>query len=149
MALDLDTSAEEKTLQDLVIPPIGEKYLTLVRRFPLLSIHDDTHLAQALEVIDRLIDNGTRSEDEEAYLQALTDLVETYENAHVPFPPRSGVDALRYLMEENNLAQHDLAPLFGSPSTVSEVLSGKRRLSLSHMRKLAEHFGLPIDVFAA
>jgi HTH-type transcriptional regulator / antitoxin HigA len=39
--------------------------------------------------------------------------------------------------------------LFGSPSIVSEVLSGKRRLSLSHIRKLAERFGLPIDVFAA
>jgi HTH-type transcriptional regulator/antitoxin HigA len=50
-------------------------------------------------------------------------------------------------MEENRLKQSDLAPLFGSPSIISEVLSGKRRLALAHMERLAEHFGLPITVF--
>ena len=127
----------------------GAKYLTLVRRFPLLSIRDDAHLTEALVVIDRLVEKRTRSEDEDAYLGTLTDLVETYENAHVMIPPRSGVDAVRYLMVENNLSQDDPASLFGSPSAISEVLAGKRHLTLAHMKKLAERFGLPIDVFAA
>lgn len=124
-----------------------EEYLLLVRVFPLASIRDGEHLDMALTEIDRLLDKSARSEAEEVYLGALTDLVETYENAHVRFPPVAGVDLLRHLMDENGLKQSDLASLFGSPSIISEVLSGKRRLALSHMEKLATRFGLPVSVF--
>lgn len=125
----------------------AEEYLTLVRAFALISIRDDAHLNEALNVMDRLLDKPERSVAEEAYLGALTDLVETYENAHVTIPPVSGVAALRYLMDENGLTQADLAPLLGTPSIVSEVLSGKRHLALTHITRLAEHFGVPADVF--
>lgn len=124
-----------------------DEYLELVRAFPLEHIRDDTHLDAALTVVDRLIDKPERSEAEEAYLGALTDLVETYEDVHVIIPEVSGVDMVRHLMEENSLTQADLAPLFGSPSIISEVLSGKRRLALSHIERLSERFGLPADVF--
>jgi HTH-type transcriptional regulator/antitoxin HigA len=113
----------------------------------MLSIGDDAHLAEALGVIDRLIDQPERSPAEEAYLGALTDLVETYEDAHVTAPPTSGVEALRYLMAEHGLAQTDLVPLFGSPSILTEVLTGKRRLALTHITKLATRFGVPATVF--
>jgi HTH-type transcriptional regulator / antitoxin HigA len=124
-----------------------EEYLTLVHAFPLISIRDDAHLAEALEVIDGLLERPERSVAEEEYLCSLTDLVETYENAHVIIPPVSGVEALRYLMEEHALTQAGLVPLFGSRSIVSEVLAGKRRLALSHIARLAERFGVPADVF--
>ncbi len=126
---------------------VEEEYLLLVRAFPLISIRNGEHLDRALAEIDRLLDKPGRSEAEEVYLEALTDLVETYENAHVRLPDVTGVDLLRYLMEENGLKQSDLAPLFGSPSIISEVLSGKRGLALSHMEKLAARFGLPVSVF--
>jgi HTH-type transcriptional regulator / antitoxin HigA len=122
-------------------------YLELVRAFPLLSIQDDEHLSEATAVIDRLIEQSDLSAAEDAYLGALTDLVETYEDAHVSIPPTSGVDALRHLLEANDLAQAELAPLFGGLSVISEVLSGKRRLSLMHIKRLAARFGLPADVF--
>ena len=124
-----------------------EQYLALVRAFPLVSIHNDEHLREAMEVIDRLLESPARSPAEAEYLLALTDLVETYENAHVVIPAVTGVDALRYLMEENDLTQADLAPLFGTRSIISEVLAGKRHLALSHITRLAERFGLPTDVF--
>lgn len=125
----------------------AEEYLAFVRAFPLVSIRDDAHLAGALVILDRLIDKPERSPAAEAYLGAVTDLVETYERAHVVIPDVTGVAALRALMEENDLTQADLVPLFGTPSVVSEVLAGKRRLALSHIRRLAAHFGLPADVF--
>jgi len=128
-------------------PATERQYLALVRAFPLVSIRDEAHLTDALAVIEWLIEKPERTEAEEAYLGALTDLVETYEHAHVAIPPVSGVDALRYLMEENGLTQADLAPLFGSPSIVSEVLPGKRRLALAHIQKRVAHFGVPADVF--
>jgi HTH-type transcriptional regulator/antitoxin HigA len=134
MATDLDKTSKEE-------------YLELVRIFPLIHIEDDGCRTAALAVIDRLVEKSDRSVAENAYLAALTDLVETYENAHVALPPATGVEALRYLMEENHLTQADLAPLFGAPSIISEVLSGKRQLALTHARRLAAHFGLPVSVF--
>ena len=129
--------------------PVEEEYLALVRAFPLISIRDDEHLIAALTVLDRLVEQPTRSAAEEAYLGTLTDLVETYENAHLVLPPVTGVDALRLLMTENGLTQADLAPLFGTPSIISEVLAGKRGLALAHIEKLAAYFHLPADVFIA
>ena len=130
-------------------PAVEEEYLRLVRAFPLVSIRDDAHLEAALDVIDRMTDLVERTPAEEAYLGALTDLVEVYEDVHVMIPPISGVEALRYLMEENGLSQADLVPQFGSASIVSEVLAGKRRLALAHIQLLAARFGLPSDVFMA
>ncbi len=122
-------------------------YLALCRAFPLLSIRDDAHLDEAISRIDALIDRDELSPGEQAYLEALSDLVELYEDEHIKMPPVSGVDVLRHLMEEHGLRQQDLVPLFGSKSTVSDVLSGKRPLALAHIVKLSERFGLPADVF--
>ena len=124
-----------------------EQYLALVRAFPLVSIHSDAHLDEAIAVIDKLLDIPERTTAEEEYLQALTDLVAAYEDAHVVIPTVSGLDALRYLMEENGLTQADLVPDFGTRSIVSEVLAGKRHLALTHIARLAERFGVPADVF--
>ena len=128
-------------------PVADEAYLEAVRAFPLISIRDDDHLALAIAVIDRLLDQHTRPAAEEDYLGALTDLVEVYENRHVSIPPTSGVEALRHLILENELTQRDLAPVLGTDSIVSEVLSGKRQLALAHIKALAAHFGLPAEVF--
>ncbi len=81
MPVMLDKSAEEE-------------YPALVRVFPLLSIRDDARLAEALTVIEGLMDKAERSAAEEAFLEALTDLAETYEAAHVAIPPTSGREAL-------------------------------------------------------
>ncbi len=126
-----------------------DEYLALVRAFPLTSIQDDAHLKEALAAIDVMLDLPDRSEAQETYLSALTDLVETYETAHVVFPPRTGLDALRFLMESNELRQEDLVPIFGTKSIVSEVLNERRerKLTLEHVKKLAAYFHVSPAVF--
>lgn len=119
----------------------------LVRTFPLRPIRDAAQLDLAITVIDRLVERDDLAASEQDYLDVLVDLVERYEQEHVVLPRVSSVDVLRHLMEENELQQVDLVALFGSKSIVSEVLSGKRRLSLNHIRKLSAYFGLPADVF--
>jgi HTH-type transcriptional regulator/antitoxin HigA len=126
-----------------------DEYLSLVRAFPLMSIRDDAHLKEALAAIDVMLDLPNRSEAQETYLSALTDLAETYETAHVVFPPRTGLDALRFLMESNELRQEDLVPIFGTKSIVSEVLNERweRKLTLEHVKKLAAYFHVSPAVF--
>jgi len=124
-----------------------DDYLTLVRVFPLASIRDGAHLGEAIAVMNRLTTGRALSSGEDMYLLALADLIETYENAHIHIPPLSGVELLRFLMDEHGLQQKDLTPLFGTASIASEVLSGKRSLAFSHLKRLSQRFGLPVDAF--
>jgi HTH-type transcriptional regulator / antitoxin HigA len=121
--------------------------MELVEAFPLRPILDEGQLEAALDIIDQLLDREELSHDEQDYLEVLSVLVERYEADHVQIPPVSGVEVLRFLMQEHDLKQVDLVPMFGSKSIVSEVLSGKRGLSLNHIRKLSRHFHLPADAF--
>ncbi|CAN5751570.1 hypothetical protein BH23PLA1_BH23PLA1_05190 [soil metagenome] len=61
-------------------PPLPDSSFELVRRFPLLPIRNDDHLEAASSLIDRLL-RQERDEGAQEYLDALTDLVETYEGS--------------------------------------------------------------------
>jgi HTH-type transcriptional regulator/antitoxin HigA len=121
-------------------PRLPDSYYELVQRFPLTHIRDEAHLDAAQEVIDRLLekelDRGGRE-----YLDALTDLVETYEDEHHPIPDASEADVLRFLMESNGLSQARLAKAVGiSQSTLSAVLGGARSLTKEQVVSLAKFF---------
>ncbi len=73
-------------------------------------------------------------------------LVETYEKEKFPIDLPDPIEAIRFRMEQANLKQKDLLPIFGSKSKVSEVLSGKRELSLTMIRKLVKDLGIPAKV---
>ncbi len=68
-------------------------------------------------------------------------LIEAYDREHHRLPEASGIDVLRFLMEEHGLAQKDL-PEIGGQGVVSEVLAGRRRLNLRQIQALAARFGV-------
>ncbi len=84
-------------------------------------------------------DPGTEKADR---LEVLALLVEEYESKHFAIASPDPISAIRFRMEHQGLSQNDLVPYIGSRSKVSEVLSGKRPLSISMIRAL--HFGLGI-----
>jgi len=100
-------------------------------------------LAEIGSLIDRDPDPGTPAADR---LEVLTVLVENYESHAFPRRVPEPLEAIRFRMEQQNLKQRDLVPYIGSPSKVSEVLSGKRPLTLSMMRALHSHLGIPASV---
>ena len=79
-------------------------------------------------------------------LELLATLVELYEAEVYPIPSPDPIDAIRFRMEQQELKQKDLIPFLGSKSKVSEVLSRKRSLSISMIRKLHEGLGIPVEV---
>lgn len=99
----------------------------------------------ALEQIALLMDAkaGTPEADE---LEVLATLVECYETEHYPINLPDPIAAIRFRMEQEDLSQRDLIPYIGSRSKVSEVLSGKRPLTLQMMRSLHQRLGIPADV---
>jgi HTH-type transcriptional regulator/antitoxin HigA len=122
-------------------------YFELVKQFPLTHIRDDELLVVAQEMIDRLLQERL-DEGAQEYLDALTDLVETYENRHVIIPDASEADVLRELMGSNRLSQTQLAKQVGiSQSTISAVLKGSRSLTKEQVVKLAQFFHIPPGAF--
>ena len=95
--------------------------------------------------IERIFDAkpGTAKGDE---LELLLLLVETYEEKAYPIDPPDAIAALRFRMEQDGLKPKDLIPYIGSKSKVSEVLSGRRPLSLTMIRKLVSGLHLPAEV---
>ena len=100
---------------------------------------------RALERIEELFTAkpGTPDGDE---LELLLLLVETYEAKEYPIDLPDPIEAIRFRMEQSNLKQKDLVPILGSKSKVSEVLNGKRELSLTMIRKLISELGIPAEV---
>jgi HTH-type transcriptional regulator/antitoxin HigA len=103
----------------------------------------ETALAEISSLIDRDPDPGAAEADR---LEVLTVLVENYESQAFPKRVPEPLEAIRFRMDQQNLKQRDLVPYIGSPSKVSEVLSGKRPLTLSMMRALHSHLGIPAAV---
>lgn len=127
-----------------------DTYLDLVTAFPLVSIRSDDHLEVAGQVMDRILAKGKLDHGEELYLDALSDLVEAYEYNHETIEPASDADMLRHLMEAKGVSQVEVCSATGLPkSSLSEVLSGKKRFSRQMIRALAEFFQVDMAVLVA
>ena len=100
---------------------------------------------RALARIDEIFDaeEGTPEGDE---LEVLVDLVMFYESKTVDIGFPDPISAIKFRMDQAGLTQRDLIPFIGNRSKVSEVLSGKRDLTLSMARALHQNLGIPADV---
>lgn len=83
------------------------------------------------------------SEGDEAELLVI--LLEDYEKKNFPIEAPNAIDAIRFRMEQMNLKQVDLIPYLGTKERVSEVLSGKRNLTLDMMIALHDHLGISFE----
>ena len=101
--------------------------------------------AAALVRIDQLMD-AEPGTPEGRELDVLVDLVELYESKHEPMGHPSPVAAIEFRMEQAGLGRRDLVPFIGSRAKVSEILSGKRALTMPMARALHEHLGIPAEV---
>ena len=110
-------------------------------------IKNESEHQQAIAAIEPLVeldpDRGTPEADE---LELLTLLIQDYESRQVPASLPDPIEAIKFRMEQQQLTQRDLIPYIGSRSKVSEVLSGKRTLTLSMIRALHRNLGIPANV---
>jgi HTH-type transcriptional regulator/antitoxin HigA len=109
------------------------------------AIRSEADYEAALIRIDTLMDAAPDTAEGEE-LDVLTDLVEHYEEKRVPMGFPSAVAAIEFRLEQAGLSHRDLVPFIGSRAKVSEVLSGKRRITMPMARALHEHLGIPAEV---
>ncbi len=129
-----------------VIPQELQTHWTAIS--PLLSIRNEHEYDLAVERLNRLLDEVGADEQHPLYtlLDTLGTLIHAYEEQHHLMPECSGVDVLRFLMDEHGLTQSDLSEV-GSQGVISDILRGKRVLNVRQIRALAKRFQVSPAVF--
>jgi HTH-type transcriptional regulator/antitoxin HigA len=125
---------------------VPDKYLKLIRSFPLRPIRTDAENDEAVEVIASLGAREPLDPAERDYLDVLVDLVRKYEADHYPIPPVGGPAVVRHLIEARGVTQAEVASGAGmAESSLSEMLAGKRKMATRHVKALARFFGVSAD----
>lgn len=108
-------------------------------------IHSEQDYENALARIEEIFESkpGTREGDE---LELLGILVEEYEKKHFPIDAPKPIEAIKFRMEQLGMGQKDFAKLIGSRSRASEILAGKRNLSLKQIQIIHRNLGIPAEI---
>jgi len=126
----------------------NKKYARILARVLPRVITSDREHERVLAEIEKLMDKGEqRTSEEDAALDLMVRLVRDYEDEHHPLPDPSPQEMLVYLMEQRNLKQADLVPIFKSRGYVSDVISAKRAISKVHAKQLAAFFKVSPSLF--
>ena len=110
----------------------------------LIVIDSEAELARARALVDRLM--AADDPMSLARLQAQARLIAAYEETKWPRRPPSTAEVIRYLMDQHGLTRADLVPVLGTPSRVSEILRGKKGLSMAMVQRLRARFRVPTDL---
>lgn len=86
---------------------------------------------------------GTEAAD---VLDVLATLVDAYESKRFPIDTPDPATIIKFQMEQQGLTRKELEPMIGSRARVSEVLNGKRSLTLPMIRRLRAGLGIPVDL---
>ncbi len=125
--------------------PVWEQFRSATDIAP---IRDEAHYERMTEMLEALLDEtqGDEAHPAMGLVDIVGDLIEDYEEHHHPLPETTGVQALKFLMEQHGLKQSDLTEI-GSQGVVSEILTGKRELNIRQVRALSERFGVSAATF--
>jgi HTH-type transcriptional regulator/antitoxin HigA len=136
-----------KKAHQLISPgKLPETYAELVAIHVPRPIHDKVSFENTVAIVDSMA-GAQLNEDQDDYLEILSQLIETYEDAHVKLPRKvAGIKLVRFLLEENDMTGDDLAGLLGVDRSVAyKILKGTRNLTAEHIRKIADRFLISAD----
>lgn len=114
-------------------------------------ITNEAEFEVAGKIIDSLIDSDLIEDPIERkkaldILEAITILAIEFEKKHYPISKPNPIEAIKERMEQLNLSQKDVAPYFGGENRVSEILSGKRKLTIRMIKELHKHLNISTDI---
>ena len=119
----------------------------LARKLPAIIRTEEENERPIAELEDLERRHDELSPEEREYSELLTVLIEAFEEANYALEGSTPDSRLRSLMEEHGLRQRDLLDVFGSRGIASKVVRGKRSISKTQAKKLAELFDVPADLF--
>ena len=124
------------------------RYRRLLSRTMPVVIETEEENARMLATVEKLMQKGEKlSAEEEKLLKLLARLVEDFEERFYRLSEATPLEVLTHLMEARGVKQSQLWEVFGSKGIASEVLNGKRGISKTHARALANYFHVPAELF--
>jgi HTH-type transcriptional regulator / antitoxin HigA len=127
---------------------ITDKYLELIKSFPLRPIRSEADLDRATSVMHKLVDTSHLSAPERDYLLILGNLIQEYEAKAHPIEPLEPHEMLSSLLEARSVTQTEVSRVTGIPvSTISELLSQRRDFNVAHIEKLCAYFSVNPEAF--
>jgi HTH-type transcriptional regulator/antitoxin HigA len=124
------------------------EYPRLLRKNAPVVIHTKAEHRHFLAELEEMLRRPSLSEAQRRYCELLGVLIEDYEKRSFPLKSKAGpIEVLKELMAANGLQQKDLLDVFRHKTLISEILSGKRLLSVEHIRGLARRFRVSPEVF--
>jgi HTH-type transcriptional regulator/antitoxin HigA len=112
----------------------------------IYPIKDEAAYTRALRRIEALMDAESLTPEQGHELDALATLVEAYEEKNFAIREASPIAVIEFMMDQRGLSRKDLQPMIGSRARVSEVLSGKRPLTLAMIRALSNAWSISGDL---
>ena len=110
----------------------------------IVIIQNDADHAEAQALVARLGPSDNPADVAQLRAQAL--ILAAYETERWPCEPASVAEVVQYIMDQHDLSPADLAPVLGARSRVTEVLNGRRGLSLTMIRRMRATFHVPADI---
>jgi HTH-type transcriptional regulator / antitoxin HigA len=127
---------------------VSPEYTALLAKIPPKVIRTEKENEAYTEILYDLDRRGkTLTPAERELAQLLTLLIEDFEEKRYRLPRAKPLEALHFLMDQHGLKQKDLVDVFGAPSIVSEVLTGKRELNKHHIERLSRRFHVSPELF--
>ena len=117
---------------------------------PILNKKMFSHYKTAVEILMHEVamdDYRSSKAAIQQFLLSVIPFIEDYEKKTFDLGASSPEETLRFLMEQNDLSQYDIAEDVGGQPVVSEILNGKRKLTREHIEKLSKRFGIAPAAF--
>lgn len=125
-----------------------EKYGQLLSKTLPMTIETEADRQHIMPVVNNLLRKGANlSPEEVCLLRLLASLVAVYEAKAFLIEPLPPAVLLKTLLEERDLQQKDLLPIFGSEAVITDVLAGRRAISKKRSQQLAEFFQVAYQLF--
>ncbi|MGA7954504.1 MAG: transcriptional regulator [Gloeobacterales cyanobacterium] len=124
-----------------------DTYGSLLAQYRPKVITSELENNRAIAIAEELEHRSTRTPEEEALLELLVTLIEKFEEEHYPIPESSPLEILLHLMEVRDCKQEDLIGVIGSRGVTSEVVNGKRSISKTQAKALADFFKIDASLF--
>lgn len=130
------------------MPSLAKAWAAVQVHALLGPIRNDADYQRVHALADDLADEVGDDEDHSLFslFEIVQDLMQRWEDEHVEIPNTEPKEILRFLLEENNLKQKDLADII-SPTLMSDILSGRRKISREVAKSLGARFHLEPGIF--
>ena len=128
---------------------IPKTYRELCDLYLPRPIHDDAQDEEATAMMNALAVFTRLNAEQRDYLDVLTEFVDEYDQGRkIRWRKISGLESLKYLLEENGMSAADLSRILGASRNLGAmILRGERQLTLAHVRTLAKRFSVSADLF--